>query len=85
MKTDRVWNKIYEKLSNKAKYNIKKDTCIKFYNKKELLYLETDVSSICLGAVLLQVSREMNITHEEAPENAALTLIVFDNRMFIQW
>ena len=49
-----TWNVSYQSLFNKGKLLIKSDMCMKFYNDTKLLYLETDASSIGLGAALLQ-------------------------------
>ena len=49
-----TWNAYYQALFNKAKLLIKSDMCMKFYDDTKPLYLETAVSSIGLGAALLQ-------------------------------
>ena len=47
-----TWNLSYQALFNKAKLLIKVDMCMKFYDDTKLLYLETDVSGVGLGAAL---------------------------------
>ena len=49
-----TWNASYQALFNKAKFLIKSDMCMKFYNDTKPLYLETDASSIGLGTAMLQ-------------------------------
>ena len=39
-KVDWILNKTYDELSNKGKALIRKDTCMKYYNESEPLYLE---------------------------------------------
>ena len=43
-----MWNWAYDELYTKAKSIIKKDTCMKFYNEKEPLYLKKDSSGVAL-------------------------------------
>ena len=49
-----TWNASYQSLFNKAKLCIKSDMCMKFYDDAKMLYLETDISRVGLGAALLQ-------------------------------
>ena len=53
---------------NKAKILIK-DACMDFYDTSRTLYLETDASSVGLGARLLQVRKGMNCRHDKVPDN----------------
>ena len=55
VKIDQTWNKTNHEQYERAKTLIRKDVCMKFYNEKKPLYLETDVSAIGLGAGPLQV------------------------------
>ena len=66
---------MYQKIYKKTKDIIKDAVCLKLYNEKESLYLETDFSGIGLGAGLLQVRDGMQFSQEEAPDNTALCLI----------
>ena len=50
-----IWNASYQQLFEKAKSLIKADVCMKFYNDTKLLYSETNVSGVGLGAALLQL------------------------------
>ena len=45
-----------------------KDTCMKFYDGKQSLYIETDVSEVGLGAGLLQLRDGKNFLHDETPD-----------------
>ena len=56
---------MYQDLYYKAKKIIKKDTWMKFYNASNPLYLESDASSIGLGARLLLVRAGMNCRHDK--------------------
>ena len=49
----------------------------KFYDTTRPLYLETDTSSISLGAKILHVRHGMNCGHDEVPENTILHLTAF--------
>ena len=64
-----ILNMICNILYNKAKALIRKDTCMKFYNERELLYVETDASGVFLGAWLLQVREGMKYPCDEAACN----------------
>ena len=43
------------KIVDKVKAIIKEDTSIKFYDETKLLYLETDLSGVGLGAGLIKI------------------------------
>ena len=45
---------------------------MKFYNKKETLYLETDMTSVGLRAGLQQLRKRMNCPCDEAEDNTVL-------------
>ena len=45
---------------------------MKFYGENKLLYLETDVSQIGLGAMLLQTRDGQHIRATMLPDNTAL-------------
>ena len=64
-----TWNNMYQELYDKAKAIIKKDTCLKFYNEMEPVYLETGASDIDVGARLLQVRDGMSYPRDEASDN----------------
>ena len=49
---------------------MKEDTCMKYYDVRKPLYVETDTSGIGLGATLLQVRDDLNCGYDEAPDNA---------------
>ena len=73
---------MYQDLYNKTKKMVKKDACMKFYNVARPLYLETDTSSISLGARLLEVRNDMNCGCDEIPDNAILHLIACTRKSF---
>ena len=50
-------NNTYQELYKKARALI--NACMKFYNERDPLYLETDVSGVSLGEGLLQVRKGM--------------------------
>ena len=67
-----TWNASYQPLFNKAKLLIKSDMCMKFYDDTKLLYLETDVSSVGLGAALLQTQEGTTCQKDMMPSNTIL-------------
>ena len=68
---------MYQELYEKAKTIIKDDVCIKFYNKYEPLYLETDASGAKYGAGLLQ---EFEVSTRQAHDNIALYPMAFTRK-----
>ena len=72
-----MWNQIYDELYNKVKVIIKKHGCMKFYNEKESLYLDSNASGVGLGAELLQVKNWMKCPHHKTPASMALCSITF--------
>ena len=85
MKVDWPWKKTYDELYNNTKALVKKGTCMKFYNERQALYLETDMSGVGLGASLLQVRESMNCTCDEAPNSIALCPIAFASKAYPVW
>ena len=65
-----------QELYEKARTIIKNDAYMKFYNEKELLYLETDASGVGLGAGVLQARHSLQLSQYEAPDKTAGTSIV---------
>ena len=63
-----TWNALYQQLFAKAKALIKVDVCMKFYDDTKLLYLETDVSRVGLGAALLQLHDNTTFQKGIAPD-----------------
>ena len=53
-----------------------------FYNKKEQLYLESNVSAVGLGTSVLQVRDRMWFPRNKALDNAVLWPIAFVNKSF---
>ena len=59
-----TWNATYQKLFDKTKSIMKEDVCMKFYDKTQPLYLETDASGVELKAAhdkpeIAQASQEI--------------------------
>ena len=52
-----TWNASDQVIYDDAKLLIKADACMKFYDENRPLYLETDMSGVGLGAMLLQRDR----------------------------
>ena len=52
VKTEWLWNSMYQDLYDKAKHISQQDACMKFHDASKLLYLEADASSLKLGASL---------------------------------
>ena len=50
-----AWNASYQAIYGKAKSLIKANGCMIFYDENRPLFLETDISGVGLGAVLLQM------------------------------
>ena len=63
-----------------AKSLVKEDTCIKYYDVRKPLYLETDTSGAGLGDTLLQVRDNLNCRYDEVPDNAILQPTAFNNK-----
>ena len=53
---------------------------MKFYDDTKLLYLETDVSRVGLGAVLLQLHKGLMCQKDVAPDNTILHPIAFASK-----
>ena len=53
---------------------------MKFYNETKLLYVETDVSGVGLGAALLQTRSNNSCHKNEYPDNNTVRPITFDNK-----
>ena len=69
VKRELTWNTDYQKLFDKAKFIIKADACMKFYDETQPLYIETDASGIGLGASLLQKRNGTSCPRDMAPDN----------------
>ena len=76
-----TWNRSHQKIYGTAKFLVKEDTCMKYYDDaRKLLYLETDVSGVGLGTQILQVKNNVNCGFKEAPDNAMLPPITFASK-----
>ena len=78
-KADWTWRRLYPDLYNRTKKIVKKDACMKFYDVARFLYLETNASSIDLGARILEVRDSINSEHEKVSENTILHPMTFSS------
>ena len=76
-KAEKTWNDTYQKLFDKTKSIIKEDLCMKFYDKTQPLYLETDVSGVGLGTALLHTRNGIRCPIDKEPDNSILRPIAF--------
>ena len=79
-KSEKTWYSIYEKLYERTKSSIKKDTFMAFYSEKEQPYPETDALGVGLGASLLQVRDIMQVPKDEASDSTALWPVAFTSK-----
>ena len=75
-----MWNASYQQLFGKAKYLIKVEACMKFYDDTKPLYLETDASGVCMGAALLQLCDNTICQKGMALDNTILWPIAFASK-----
>ena len=59
---------------------IRKDVCMKFYDKTKPLYIETDVSGVGLEIVLLQTRSKTSCHRDEVLDNSILRPITFSSK-----
>ena len=50
-----MWDRLYQEVNEKARLSVKEDMCVKYYDVRKPLYLETDASGVGLSPALLQV------------------------------
>ena len=62
---------------------MKDNMCMKYYNVRKLLYLETDASGAGLSSSLLQVRDSLNCGYNEAPDNAMFQPIALAATAFL--
>ena len=67
----------HQEIYERAKSLVKENMCMKCYNVRKPLYLETDVSGVGLGATLLQVRDTLSCGYDELSDNAMLWPITF--------
>ena len=79
-KTVWTWSALYQVLYNKVKSLIKDYVCMMFYNETKPLYLETDLSWIGLGTILLQTRDGMTCPRDKVPDNTILGPIGFASK-----
>ena len=79
-KTEWTWNAMYLNVFDKAKAIIKEDVCMKFYDETKLLYIETDVSGVGLGAALLQTRTKTSCPRYEASDHSIFRPITFSSK-----
>ena len=76
MKSEWMFKKTYQELNDTVNMLIKKDECMKFYNKKPLS-LETDASGVVLVAGLLQARDGMSCPKDTTLDNTIMRPIAF--------
>ena len=77
VKAEWTWNRIYQEIYERATLLVKEDMCMKYYNVRKPLYLETDASGVGLGVELLQVRDNLNCRYNKVHDNAMLQPITF--------
>ena len=82
-----VWNRTYQEIYERAKFLVKEDACMKYYDVWKPLHLETDASGVGLGVTLLQVMDNLNCRNDEAQDNAMLqpTAFVWKSLSSVAW
>ena len=75
-----TWNRTYQEIYKRAKSLVKEYTCMKYYDVRMPLYLETDASEVCLDTALLQVRKNLTCGYCETPDNAMLQPIAFASK-----
>ena len=75
-----TWDASYQQRFEKAQLLNRTEMYMKFYDDTKLLYLETDVSGIGLGAALLQVRDNTACQKGIAPDNTILQPIAFASK-----
>ena len=73
-------NRLYQEIYERARSLIKEDICMKYYDVRKFLYLETDVSRVGLGATLLQIRDNLSCGYDGAPDNAMLQPTAFASK-----
>ena len=79
-KTEWTWNRSAQELNGKAKFIIKKDKGMKFYDTTNPLKLETNVSGVGLGVILTWIGEGINCMWTKTPDNEILRHIAFARR-----
>ena len=59
---------------------MKEDMCMRYYDVRKILYLETDASGVGMGVVLLQVRNNLSCRYDEVLSIAMLQSIPFANK-----
>ena len=59
-----TWNKSYQEIYEKIKSLVKEDPCMKYYNARKLLDLETYASVVVLGTALLQLRDNLSCGYD---------------------
>ena len=72
-----TWNSVYHEIHQQAKSLVKKDTCMKYYDVRKPLYLETDSLGVGLGATLLQVRDDLSCRYDEVQDSARIWPFTF--------
>ena len=67
-----MWNRSYQEMYERAKSLVKEDICMKCYNVRVSLYLETDASVVGLCTTYLQLRDNQACSYDKVPDNAML-------------
>ena len=71
---------MYQNMFDKTKAIIKEDACMNFYDETKMLYAETNVSGVGLGAALLQTKSGTSCPRDKVPDNSILRPIAFSSK-----
>ena len=77
---DWTWNGMYQDPYDRARKIVRKDSCMKFYDVSQQLYLETYSSGVSLGVRLLEISNVMNCGHDKVPDKSTLCTTPFASK-----
>ena len=72
-----TWNASYQAIYDKANLLIKAGARMKFYDENKPLYLESDLSGVGFGAILLQTRDGATYQRDTTPDNTTLQPIAF--------
>ena len=82
VRTEWTWNQSKDVLYNIAKSTMKIGPCLRFYNEKESLYLETEASGVNQGAGLLQVREGINCPQDKELNSMILCPMFFAKKLY---
>ena len=80
VKAEWMWNRKYQEIYKRAKLLVKEDTCMRYYDVRKPLYLETDASGVSMGIVLVKVRDNLNCRCDKVPDNVMIWPLAFVNK-----